>query len=388
MADTTPKRRSVVGFLIRAVGPVFVLIAGLQAYSWIGGGPSPTVQNVTDPLAPLAVAPSTQHAGAHTVLESLPEGQRYHDIAALGADLLVVSTAAGGSLRIYSAPNFVDITDVARESYSGEMRNVWADPVNGAAFVGATHEPGIAVIQVARRGGTFVATSRALTRPDSASISWLVKPAERWLGTGFLTDGLLYELAETGDGDLTVTGRKGGPLFPDVVGPIARALLSSNTAAMAPNGRIAQVFQYSPRIHVYDSTGRLIRAIAGPVEVPLFVRRVFDKKDNQEEINPTGQTKFSYVDVAVNDDMIVALFAGRMQQVFKDLFVAGQQVHVFSWDGELRSVIELDAPAFRIAVSAQRLWATIDRNTRLVEYPLPFEAAASDKAAARQKTRQ
>jgi hypothetical protein len=325
--------------------------------------------------------------GVHKVVESLANGQKYQDIEALGAELLVVSTVAGGSLRIYSDPNFVDITDVARESYSGEMRNVWADPRNSIGFVGASHEPGIGVIQIARHEGALVAKSRALRRPDSASISWLVKPGKRWLGAGFLTEGLLYELEETGEGgDLSVTGQKGGPLFSDVAGPIARALLSSNTAAIAPNGRIAQVFQYSPRIHVYDSTGRLMRAIAGPVDVPLFIRRVFDKKDNQEEINPTGQTKFSYVDVAVNDEMIVALFAGRMQQVFKDLFVAGQQLHVFSWDGELLSVTELDTPVFRIALNAEHLWATIDRNTRLVEYPLPLENAASNEVAVRGKT--
>ncbi|MFQ5530450.1 MAG: hypothetical protein ACE5FP_08890, partial [Gemmatimonadota bacterium] len=58
-----------------------------------------------------------------------------------------------------------------------------------------------------------------------------------------------------------------------------------------------------------------------------------------------------YIDLAVTDEAIFALFSGRDPQVFRATAGYADQVHVFRWNGDFVGALDLDHDAIAMAVS-------------------------------------
>lgn len=147
-----------------------------------------------------------------------------------------------------------------------------------------------------------------------------------------------YEVNET-NGAAVLIKEIGDPLFPIVDSGLSVFFNLLSFTVDPAQQRLAVAFRLSDRLHVHDLDGVLTRAIAGPVEVKLdfdIVPRDPDVGGYTFGIN--HETRFTYLDVDSDRDLIVALFAGRngsgpgMPRGPGSAF-SGDELHVFRWDG-------------------------------------------------------
>ena len=123
------------------------------------------------------------------------------------------------------------------------------------------------------------------------------------------------------------------------------------------------------RIEMFDREAEFKRL----ADVPFQSGVVFERLDDGQET--IVRDRSWYVDVAVADERMFALFSGRHRDAFSpEEAGAGVYVHVFDWlDGSLLEVFELDQAAGSIAVSrtGEWLYAVIPETARIRKYPIP-----------------
>ena len=155
--------------------------------------------------------------------------------------------------------------------------------------------------------------------------------------------------------DGTLIGERGV-----VPGPAADSVLFRNHAFAAmsvphPDGsRFAQVRYYAGDIILLGADGVLIK----PFETPFRFETEYVTK------NAKGNPSFAlrrgnrngYLAAAATANYVYCLFSGRRPSPERSALgrsmLAGDFVHVFDWTGALRAVLQLDADARQIAVSA------------------------------------
>ena len=181
--------------------------------------------------------------------------------------------------------------------------------------------------------------------------------ADRFMALGFFPQGRLAQLDR--DGRLI---RTSGPL------PEARDDVPPNVLQHAYQGRMKPSpdrsrlvigNRHAGIIEVFTADGQLERRIEGPEPFrPRF--EVAKAADGERPVMVSGDDlRFGYVDVAVTDDRIYALFSGRTRGGYPGRANFGEYVHVFDWSGHLEAVLELDCEAIAIAVDpdGDRLYA-------------------------------
>jgi hypothetical protein len=148
-------------------------------------------------------------------------------------------------------------------------------------------------------------------------------------------------------GTLEFSHSAGRVLHPREAPPASRQLSRNMMATDPTAGRVAIAFSYVSRLHIYDSDGSLLRVVGGPEEViPRYtiegVRFIPD---------PGEGFRMAYIDLDATEDHIFGLFSGKGTRA--------DEVHVFSWSGELVRVFGLDAAVDEVAVDARgsRLYA-------------------------------
>jgi hypothetical protein len=344
--------------------PVGLLAAVLWGYERVATPrPDNSVEVIDGEVEPSVGATPTMDLAVETTVDGSVNDSRTW-LAGHGSGVYVLRAIGSGQLHFYSASNSspIDLTPIVREHYPERFNTLSVDNQLNRIYVGGIHTPEVGVFRILQNGRSLEHDRSVRLTPD-ARLSWRVERGpDGWLGAGFLGDALIYSLREDATGDLAVVRRLGQPVYPDIRAPLVAGLLSSSRVALSPRGdRFAQAFLLASRLHIHLSDGRVDRMIAGPAAVRVELRRMFDHRDRQEKAAVTGNTKYAYIDVAADSDRIVALFSGRGEKAFGvGEASVGNELHVFSWTGELLHVARLarDIRALAIEPDHGFVWAS------------------------------
>lgn len=220
---------------------------------------------------------------------------------------------------------------------------------------------------------TFVDPDRwvADPTPDPSSVSLrgpsfigsvARKPDGGFLATGFFTEGRLGHYTGTG-----VFEGSSGPLPPsrsdtppEVLQHAWRGLLKPD-----PSGtRFVLANRHAGQLEVYSVEGGLQRRIHGPLDFEPRFEVVRGAKG--PSLATGGDLRFGYLDVSASESRIYALFSGRTRSGHPEQATYGREVHVFDWEGRVRSILRLDADVVALAVDPGR-----DRLLAVSHLPVP-----------------
>lgn len=162
------------------------------------------------------------------------------------------------------------------------------------------------------------------------------------------------------DDTATLMREAGDPLFPIVDAGLIPFFNLVSFTVHPDQQQLAVAFQLSARLHLYDRAGALTRAVAGPVEIKLdfdIVPRAPDVGGHTFGLN--GETRMAYRDVDSDASLIAALFAGRSRNTGANNLFAGDELHVFRWDGTLVGTWRLPeaVTSFRLDEARRRIYA-------------------------------
>jgi hypothetical protein len=136
--------------------------------------------------------------------------------------------------------------------------------------------------------------------------------------------------------------------------------------------RLALATRHADRVEFYGLDGTLRRVARGPAEFePVYEAQV---RGGAPTMATGEDLRFGYVDAAAAGDRLYALYSGHTRAERPGRANFGQQVHVFTWEGELRRVIPLDQPVLGIAVSddGRTMYAVRhDPEPAVLRYQLP-----------------
>jgi len=200
-----------------------------------------------------------------------------------------------------------------------------------------------------------------------------------FLAAGFFGDGRLGHFSEEGvyeraSGTIPSSDQVEAP--PEVLQHAFRGNLKTDPS----RSRLVLANRHAGYLEVFDAEGEPVLRIAGP----FVFEPVFEVKMGEQGPSlATGEDlRFGYVDVTTTDERIYALFSGRTRAGHPGgEAVYGREVHVFDWEGTLRSVLQLDTDAMAIAVDPARNRLLAVRHLpipALLSYALPTGESSTD----------
>ena len=220
------------------------------------------------------------------------------------------------------------------------------------------------------RSGRYV-PGRSIQLTSNAelnSLQWVA--GGTLLATGFVQDGLFASFDSAGR-QLPSRGefRFGQPQIPVIVRQQAypNRIDTDNTGT-----RVALATRYSDRLEFYESTGQLIRVAERPFGFePVFI---VTGRGVEQNIASLPDSRNGYVSLHASNSGVYALFSGRRFGDFRGEASFARHVHVFSWTGKLRAVLELDADVLDIAIDPAEQWLYATRHEpvpQIVAYRIP-----------------
>ena len=185
-------------------------------------------------------------------------------------------------------------------------------------------------------GDRWVA-DRSVTLRAPAMVLATAWADDGFMGVGAFTDARLARLTPSGR---LVRTTGAAPVVPETVTPQAWTRAYQSRLKARPDGRrLAVAARFADRVEIYDGEGRLT-AVGD---------RTFGFEPDDLRTEDPGAVRFGYLDLAVTDSRIYALFSGRTRDE-GDAFL-GDRIHVFDWDGRLVDVWALDARLMAIAIT-------------------------------------
>lgn len=171
----------------------------------------------------------------------------------------------------------------------------------------------------------------------------------------FAKEHLLYfsPVADLRAPSLRVSSAAGQALFSGKPPEVSIHLNRNSLAADPERGRLVLAFLYVSRLHVYGRDGRQHLAVAGPEEVELTYDLVSDPREGILRLLANDRTRLAYLDVAANERAIFALYSGRDRKTYGATAKFGNQIHVFSWQGQHLATARAEEDLFRIALGAE-----------------------------------
>jgi TolB-like 6-blade propeller-like len=196
-----------------------------------------------------------------------------------------------------------------------------------------------------------------------------------------LSDSLIVSLGLFTRGRLALFSGAGtlrrvvGPLPPTRDGVPATVAQHAYTGTLVRHPHrpwLALATRHADRVELYDLDGTLRRVARGPAEFePVYEAQV---RGGAPTMATGDDLRFGYVDAAAAGDRLYALYSGHTRGERPGRANFGQQVHVFTWNGELQRVIPLDQPVLGIAVSGDghTMYAVRhDPEPAILRYQLP-----------------
>lgn len=143
-------------------------------------------------------------------------------------------------------------------------------------------------------------------------------------------------------------------------------------AVRPDRARFALATRQADQLEIYRSDGTQLAQVVGSTG---FLPE-FEVKERAEGVSmATGDDlRVGYVDLAATRDHIYALFSGTVRGEAGASTYFGREVHVFDWSGAKLARLQLDEPAFTIAVTPDgaRMYAVHHEPVpSIVSYSLP-----------------
>ncbi len=81
-------------------------------------------------------------------------------------------------------------------------------------------------------------------------------------------------------------------------------------------------------------------------------------RDGTPTLVYNDDTAFTYVDIAANNDFIIAAYSARDRRRYRRDFAFARELHIFSWDGRLvrRTTLNTDVRSVRIDAESRSLY--------------------------------
>lgn len=257
---------------------------------------------------------------------------------------------------------------------------LWLDPMTGAVVdaigrggegpkefrgprviaTNATDARGMWVLDLRLRRATPVRLSS-----DSLAIGEPVR---------FDSDAAVYDIVDLSDGTFTALGlfadvrlrrfrRDGSPLEQGADAPVyperpdsipGNVWAHAWQAAMTPGqgGRIAVGSFYANRMEFYERDGTLDTvAIVGEAFTPRFAMHATEAGT---VLGPIDETRFGYIDLATDGDLVYALYSGRFMGDGAQRAVRTDLVRVFDWEGNYIGHFHLAEELHAITIDPRR----------------------------------
>lgn len=160
-----------------------------------------------------------------------------------------------------------------------------------------------------------------------------------------LTDGRIALYGREGKikktfGKILPGWRKGTPI-------LVHQDVSKSCIRASPDGKLYVVAaQYADIIDIYDNDGKFVKRIEGPLRIKPKYETDWVGSNPVMAIDEE-KTKWCYLDVAVTNDKIIALFSG---EPFKTKDFGGKYLHVYDWNGKFLKAYTLDSKVYKIAI--------------------------------------
>jgi hypothetical protein len=246
------------------------------------------------------------------------------------------------------------------------------------------------VRQLGRRGegpAEFKSAWTVSADPDDDGIAWIYDIERlRWVGVGIHSSAVREELFITSTVTFSADGMPTGPLWIDsstavslgffgagrigifdsngsvkgVLGSLPHLTVGASptvaqhvyqgTLGVHPSRPlVAVVTRHASQIEIYalDSSSAISKSGPLPIEPSYRVRR----GPGGDMMQGGADMRFGYIDVAVSENAVFALFSGRTRQAFPGRAYLGSHVHVFDWAGEFLYSLKLDGDIITIALS-------------------------------------
>ena len=119
--------------------------------------------------------------------------------------------------------------------------------------------------------------------------------------------------------------------------------------ALKPDrSKIVVVSRYSDLVEIFDTQGNDLHKIK--TELDYLPEYKVLNIDGNAMFGQDDAMRFGYIDVAVTNTHIYALFSGRTRSEYPGRANAGNIIHMYTWDGELTGVYELESDFISIAL--------------------------------------
>lgn len=112
---------------------------------------------------------------------------------------------------------------------------------------------------------------------------------------------------------------------------------------------VAVATRYADRLDIFSVDGSILKSVAGPLGMTPYYT-VASGGGAPVMTTSDDKTTFGFIDLAVTDGHIYALFSGRTRKRFPGKANYGQSVYVYDWDGNKVKEFRLDRDVFAIAV--------------------------------------
>jgi len=214
------------------------------------------------------------------------------------------------------------------------------------------------------------------SRPAGLSYS-LPLADDQWLSNGIFQDETTMVVQKLKGERLEEQHRMHGPVFPDLSPFVSFEANRSRIAAQPDGTRVAQVFWFAPVVRIYDTTGTLLHSISPQADITQrFGEQFVHRGTSMRYLPGANGTIRCYVDVTASNRFFVGLFSGK--PVPPNIAHRADQLHIFSWEGQVAETLSIDNEVSGIALSpgGEVLWAfRRNPNPVILEYRLPGSMA-------------
>ena len=281
-----------------------------------------------------------------TVLSESPLLGLPSDIGVVGPFLVLLDLASDSVVHVLDEKTGAHLAQLgARGEGPCEFKSVWTlDPVPGDSNLAWIYDIGLlrlTQIDVARslREHRLACTHMLTMRSDAVPTGPVWLDGETMASLGFFPTARLGFFDSEGNlmGTAGAVPAGDGSMDAGVRQHAYQATLTKNPSA----NLLATATRHASLLEIYKTSGESVTVVEGPLTVhPQFgVGRSVRGLAMQ-----TGRDlRFGYVDVTAGPSRIYALFSGRTREGYPKSAFQGRFIHMFDWEGQFDSALELDA---------------------------------------------